>query len=40
MGEVDVFLADGPARTTLQLIGDTWSVVVVDGFTVVTTVWP
>jgi DNA-binding HxlR family transcriptional regulator len=27
----DVFLADCPARTTLDLIADTWSVVVVFG---------
>jgi DNA-binding HxlR family transcriptional regulator len=29
MSEFDVFLADCPARTTLALIGDTWSVVVI-----------
>lgn len=27
----DVFLADCPARTTLKLVADTWSVVVVFG---------
>jgi DNA-binding HxlR family transcriptional regulator len=27
--EYDVFLADCPARTTLRLVADTWSVVVV-----------
>lgn len=27
----DVFLADCPARTTLELVADTWSVVVVFG---------
>src|SRR5919198_958480 len=27
--EYDVFLADCPARTTLELVGNTWSVVVV-----------
>jgi len=27
----DVFLADCPARTTLELISDTWSVVVIAG---------
>ncbi|GAA2629458.1 helix-turn-helix domain-containing protein [Actinomadura fulvescens] len=31
MAEHDVFLADCPARTTLDLIADTWSVVVVFG---------
>ena len=31
MSEYDVFLADCPARTTLALIADTWSVVVVYG---------
>lgn len=31
MSEFDVFLADCPARTTLGLIGDTWSVVVLVG---------
>jgi DNA-binding HxlR family transcriptional regulator len=29
MSDVDVFLADCPARTTLALVGDTWSVVVI-----------
>ena len=29
MSELDVFLADCPARTTLALVGDTWSVVVI-----------
>jgi DNA-binding HxlR family transcriptional regulator len=29
MSEFDVFLADCPARTTVGLVGDTWSVVVV-----------
>ncbi|WP_182880295.1 winged helix-turn-helix transcriptional regulator [Microbispora sp. H10949] len=29
MAEHDVFLADCPARTTLALVADTWSVVVV-----------
>jgi DNA-binding HxlR family transcriptional regulator len=29
MSEFDVFLADCPARTTLELVGDTWSVVVI-----------
>lgn len=29
MSEFDIFLADCPARTTLDLIGDTWSVVVI-----------
>lgn len=29
MSEYDVFLADCPARTTLALVGDTWSVVVI-----------
>jgi DNA-binding HxlR family transcriptional regulator len=27
----DIFLADCPARTTLELVSDTWSVVVVYG---------
>ncbi|MEW9534012.1 winged helix-turn-helix transcriptional regulator [Microbispora sp. NPDC049125] len=31
MTDHDVFLADCPARTTLDLIADTWSVVVVFG---------
>ena len=31
MAENDVFLADCPARTTLDLVADTWSVVVVFG---------
>lgn len=31
MAEHDVFLADCPARTTLDLVADTWSVVVVFG---------
>jgi DNA-binding HxlR family transcriptional regulator len=31
MSEYDVFLADCPARTTLALVADTWSVVVVYG---------
>lgn len=31
MAERDVFLADCPARSTLDLIADTWSVVVVFG---------
>lgn len=31
MARHDVFLADCPARTTLALIADTWSVVVVFG---------
>ncbi|WP_329092241.1 helix-turn-helix transcriptional regulator [Actinomadura citrea] len=31
MGDHDVFLADCPARTTLDLVADTWSVVVVFG---------
>jgi DNA-binding HxlR family transcriptional regulator len=31
MAEHDVFLADCPARTTLDLIANTWSVVVVFG---------
>jgi DNA-binding HxlR family transcriptional regulator len=31
MSEYDVFLADCPARTTLDLVADTWSVVVVFG---------
>jgi DNA-binding HxlR family transcriptional regulator len=29
MSNLDVFLADCPARTTLALVGDTWSVVVI-----------
>lgn len=29
MSDFDIFLADCPARTTLSLIGDTWSVVIV-----------
>lgn len=29
MSRQDLFLADCPARTTLSIIGDTWSVVVV-----------
>jgi DNA-binding HxlR family transcriptional regulator len=29
VSEFDVFLADCPARTTLALVGDTWSVVVI-----------
>ena len=29
MSEFDVFLADCPARTTLDIVGNTWSVVVV-----------
>ena len=29
MSELDIFLADCPARTTLALIGDAWSVVVI-----------
>jgi DNA-binding HxlR family transcriptional regulator len=29
MSDFDVFLADCPARTTLALVGDTWSVVVI-----------
>jgi DNA-binding HxlR family transcriptional regulator len=29
MSEFDVFLADCPARTTLAVVGDTWSVVVI-----------
>lgn len=29
--DTDVFLADCPARTTLDLVADTWSVVVVFG---------
>ena len=29
MSEFDLFLADCPARTTLDVIGDTWSVVVI-----------
>jgi DNA-binding HxlR family transcriptional regulator len=29
MSEFDVFLADCPARTTLALVGDAWSVVVI-----------
>jgi DNA-binding HxlR family transcriptional regulator len=31
MSDYDVFLADCPARTTLDLVADTWSVVVVFG---------
>ncbi|MEV4619617.1 helix-turn-helix domain-containing protein [Asanoa sp. NPDC049573] len=31
MARHDVFLADCPARTTLALVADTWSVVVVFG---------
>ncbi len=31
MAASDVFLADCPARTTLDLVADTWSVVVVFG---------
>lgn len=31
MADRDVFLADCPARTTLALVADTWSVVVVFG---------
>ena len=31
MAEYDVFLADCPARTTLELISGTWSVVIVVG---------
>ncbi|NUT94678.1 MAG: helix-turn-helix transcriptional regulator [Saccharothrix sp.] len=31
MSDFDVFLADCPARTTLNLVADTWSVVVVVG---------
>jgi DNA-binding HxlR family transcriptional regulator len=31
MSAYDVFLADCPARTTLSLVADTWSVVVVYG---------
>jgi DNA-binding HxlR family transcriptional regulator len=29
VSDFDVFLADCPARTTLGLVGDTWSVVVI-----------
>jgi hypothetical protein len=29
MSQFDVFLADCPARTTLALVGDSWSVVVI-----------
>jgi DNA-binding HxlR family transcriptional regulator len=29
VSDSDVFLADCPARTTLELVGDTWSVVVI-----------
>jgi DNA-binding HxlR family transcriptional regulator len=29
VSDFDVFLADCPARTTLALVGDTWSVVVI-----------
>jgi DNA-binding HxlR family transcriptional regulator len=31
VSDFDVFLADCPARTTLSLVGDTWSVVVIVG---------
>jgi DNA-binding HxlR family transcriptional regulator len=31
VSDYDVFLEDCPARTTLDLVGDTWSVVVVSG---------
>ena len=31
MSDFDVFLADCPARTTLSLVGDSWSVVVIVG---------
>lgn len=31
MSDFDVFIADCPARTTLDLVADTWSVVVVFG---------
>jgi DNA-binding HxlR family transcriptional regulator len=31
MSEFDLFLADCPARTTLSLVGDTWSVIVITG---------
>lgn len=31
MSEFDVFLADCPARTTLELVADAWSVVIVFG---------
>lgn len=31
MSDHDVFLADCPARTTLALVADTWSVVVIFG---------
>ena len=31
MSDYDVFLADCPARTTLNLVADSWSVVVVFG---------
>jgi DNA-binding HxlR family transcriptional regulator len=31
MSDYDIFLADCPARTTLELISDTWSVVVLVG---------
>lgn len=31
MSDFDVFVADCPARTTLNLVADTWSVVVVFG---------
>jgi DNA-binding HxlR family transcriptional regulator len=31
VSDYDVFLADCPARTTLDLVGDTWSVVVISG---------
>lgn len=32
MSRNDIFLADCPARTTLELIADTWSVVVIAAF--------
>jgi DNA-binding HxlR family transcriptional regulator len=31
VSDYDIFLEDCPARTTLDLVGDTWSVVVVSG---------
>jgi len=31
VSDFDVFLADCPARTTLSLVGDSWSVVVIVG---------
>lgn len=31
MSEFDLFLADCPARTTLSLVGDTWSVIIITG---------